>query len=175
MNVKKIDESGSDRVRWIGVEDAEALQQAAYQFILDAAGHALEQRGHFLIVLAGGNTPANVYRMLREADTDWSRWQVYFGDERCLPASDAKRNSRMATDAWLDHVSVPLDQVHIVAAELGPQSAADEYAKTLRNVGDCRFGAAGPGRRRAHGQPVSGARLGRWSGRSRRFGSFRCA
>jgi 6-phosphogluconolactonase len=123
-------------VRWIGVADAEALWQVAYRRILDAAARAIERRGRFLIVLAGGSTPRAIYRMLRGADADWSRWQVYFGDERCLPADDAARNSRMATDAWLNHVPIPQDQVHAIPAECGASSAALAYAETLRGVGD---------------------------------------
>jgi 6-phosphogluconolactonase len=87
-------------------------------------------------VLAGGNTPSGIYRMLRTADTDWSRWQVYFGDERCLPADDAERNSRIAADAWLNHVPIPQDQVHAIPAELGASGAALAYAETLRGIGD---------------------------------------
>lgn len=123
-------------VRWIGVAGANVLRQVACRRILDAAATAIERRGRFLIVLAGGNTPRDVYRMLRGADTDWSRWQVYFGDERCLPADDAERNSAMVADAWLNHVPIPRDQVHAIPAELGASAAALAYAETLRGVGD---------------------------------------
>jgi len=130
------DDAGRGSVRWIGVADAAALRQAAYRHILDAAARAIERRGRFLIVLAGGNTPSGIYRMLRAADTDWSRWQVYFGDERCLPADDAERNSRMAAEAWLNRVPIPQEQVHAIPAELGARAAALAYAETLRGVGD---------------------------------------
>ncbi|MGH8565001.1 MAG: 6-phosphogluconolactonase [Gammaproteobacteria bacterium] len=130
------DDAGPGRVRWIGVADAAALRQMAYRRILDSAAHAIKRRGRFLIVLAGGNTPRGIYRMLRTADTHWSRWQVYFGDERCLPADDAERNSRMAADAWLNRVPIPQDQLHAIPAELGARAAALAYAETLRGVGD---------------------------------------
>jgi 6-phosphogluconolactonase len=108
------DDTAARNVRWIGVADAAVLRQIAYRRILDAAARAIERRGRFLIVLAGGNTPSGIYRMLRTADTDWSRWQVYFGDERCLPTDSAERNSRMAVDAWLKRVPIPQDQVHAI-------------------------------------------------------------
>jgi 6-phosphogluconolactonase len=130
------DDAGSGSVRWIGVADAAALRQMAYRHILDAAARAIQRRGRFLIVLAGGNTPSGIYRMLCTADTDWSRWQVYFGDERCLPADDAERNSRMAADAWLNRVPIPQDQVHAIPAELGASAAALAYGEMLRGVGD---------------------------------------
>ncbi len=129
-------EDGAQRVRWHAMPDLEALCRAALRRILDAATHAIERRGEFLIVLAGGNTPRGVYRMLRAADTDWARWQVYFGDERCLPIADAERNSQMAADAWLAHVPIPPQHVHAIASELGAQAAALAYAEVLRGVGE---------------------------------------
>ena len=122
-------------VRWIVVADVTALRRAAVERIVDAASRAIEQRGQFRIVLAGGDTPRDIYRMLRDVGTDWSCWHVYFGDERCLPASDGERNSRMAADAWLDHVFIPHDQIHPLPAELGPDRAARDYVKTLRDLG----------------------------------------
>lgn len=123
-------------VRWLGVADAAALRDSACWRILEAAADAMQRRDRFTIVLAGGNTPQGVYRMLRGADTDWSRWQVYFGDERCLPTDNPERNSRMAAETWLDHVSIPKNQVHILPAEHGADAAAQAYANALRQVGD---------------------------------------
>ena len=127
--------SASD-VRWLAVADVAELERAACRRIIDAATRAFEQRGEFVIVLAGGNTPRGVYRLLRERDADWQRWNVYFGDERCLPADDAERNSKMAATEWLDHVPIPKDQVHPIPAELGASAAALAYAETLRRVGE---------------------------------------
>ncbi|HEX9878129.1 MAG TPA: 6-phosphogluconolactonase [Gammaproteobacteria bacterium] len=78
-------------MRWTSVADTQALRQIAYRRILAAARRAIERHGRFIIVLAGGNTPREVYRMLRGADAGWSRLQVYFGDERCLPVDDTER------------------------------------------------------------------------------------
>ncbi len=124
------------RVRWIAAADATALRRSAYLRVVGAAARAIERRGRFLIVLAGGNTPRGVYDLLRAAPTDWSCWQVYFGDERCLPPDHADRNSLMAIGVWLEHVPVAQNQMHVIPAELGAHAAAQSYADTLRGVGD---------------------------------------
>lgn len=129
-------DADAQRVRWHAVADTDALQKVAFERIVDAAKHAITARGRFLIVLSGGNTPRGVYAMLRHADTDWSRWQVYFGDERCLAAGDLERNSAMAADVLLDHVPIPRNQVHAIPAERGADAAAGAYAHTLRGIGD---------------------------------------
>ncbi len=128
--------SGGDRVRWHGVADIAELHRTAVQRILDAAARAIEERGRFQIVLAGGQTPIGVYQMLRTACTEWRNWIIYFGDERCVPRDDAARNSRMAAMALLDHVPIPPTHIHMIPAELGARQAADAYTIDLRSVGD---------------------------------------
>lgn len=123
-------------VRWHRVADADALLDAAYGHILAASVAAIAQRGSFLLVLAGGTTPRALYQRLCAADTDWSRWHIYFGDERCLPAVDAGRNSHLAATTWLRQVPIPPRQIHVIPAERGALAAATAYARALRGVGD---------------------------------------
>jgi len=99
-----------------------------------AAQLAISQRSGFHIVLAGGNTPRRIYETLRLTDTDWSSWHVYFGDERCLPPDHAERNSRMAGLAWLNHVGIPVAQIHVIEAERGAELAAQRYAQTVDRI-----------------------------------------
>ena len=126
-------------VRWHPVADASALQKAAYRRIVDASVRAISQRGRFVIVLAGGNTPRGVYALLRDAGSDgtrpdWSRWDIWFGDERCAPPDDPQRNSMMARTAWLDHVAIPCERIHAIPTELGVDVAAKAYADALQAV-----------------------------------------
>ncbi|MBU0498444.1 MAG: 6-phosphogluconolactonase [Gammaproteobacteria bacterium] len=112
------------------------LERAAVRYILETANSSILARNAFRIVLAGGNTPRNIYRALRRADTDWPAWHVYFGDERCLPSAHPERNSQMARTAWLDHVAIPLSQIHVIPGELGPEAAAADYTRKLAEVGE---------------------------------------
>ena len=123
-------------VRWHPVADVAELERTACRLIIDAAERAIKKRGKFLIVLAGGNTPRGVYRLLRDQNADWPHWNVYFGDERCLQADDPRRNSRMASDEWLRHVPIKHDRVHPIPAELGAAAGALAYANTLSNVSE---------------------------------------
>lgn len=122
-------------LRWQALRDTKALQAAAASRVLAAAAAAIAARGRFNLVLSGGNTPRGVYERLCDADTDWQRWHIYLGDERCVPPTDAQRNSAMATDIWLAHVPVPVQQQHWIPAELGPVAGAAHYAETLRDLG----------------------------------------
>jgi 6-phosphogluconolactonase len=116
---------------WHIFDDADAVAAQAAQRILRAAALAIAEHGRFRLVLAGGGTPEATYRLLVGADTDWSRWEIYFGDERCLPADDAQRNSVMAHKAWLDAASIPAQNVHPIPAELGAEAAAQAYESAI--------------------------------------------
>jgi len=126
----------TEHCRWQTVPDELGLQRVACELIVASAAQAIQQRGQFHLVLAGGTTPREIYRQLVASRTDWTAWHIYFGDERCLPPDDPARNSRMATEVWLDYVPIPLLQRHLIAGELGAVEAAHDYAETLKTVGD---------------------------------------
>lgn len=122
-------------LRWHRVADAAQLQHEAYQRILAAATSAIDARGIFSVVLAGGGTPKPTYHALRAADADWSLWHIYFGDERCVPVDNPERNSAMARHEWLEHVPLPAANIHAIPAERGAEQGAQAYADLLREVG----------------------------------------
>ena len=129
-----INNNPRQKCRWHSYPTTSSLEYAAAQAIFNASQQAISQRGGFYIVLAGGTTPRRVYELLRTMDANWNAWHIYFGDERCLPADHAERNSRMAALAWLDYVSIPASQIHIIPAEQGAEAAASAYAHTLSKV-----------------------------------------
>lgn len=120
--------------RWRIFSDAAAVAATAADVVLAAAQNAIGQRGIFHLVLAGGTTPQRVHERLRDATADWSRWHIWFGDERCLPPEDAERNSLMACTSWLDHVAIPRGNIHCIPAELGADAGATAYAHALAGV-----------------------------------------
>ena len=120
--------------RWHTLETADQVALAAYEQILKSAEQAIADHGTFKLVLAGGSTPEKVYRLLAHADADWSKWYIYYGDERCLPADHADRNSLMATSAFLEKVAIPNVQIYTIPAELGPEPAAKKYQQIVASA-----------------------------------------
>ena len=123
------------RTAWRVFPDAATLHMQAANVILDSARAALDARGVFHVVLAGGRTPRGVYARLAEFSADWRKWQIYFGDERCLPLGDPQRNDTMARSAWLDRINIPEENVHPIPAELGAERAAQYYRDVLARAG----------------------------------------
>ncbi len=141
--------------------DASAMCAEVAALMLAGADDAVRRRGRFVVVLAGGSTPRGVYELLRVAETDWSDWHVYFGDERCAARDDPERNSQMAGSAWLDHVPIPAGQRHPMPAEWGPVEGARRYAATLEPVGEFDLVLLGLGEDGHTGSLFPGHELGR--------------
>lgn len=101
---------------------------------------AQSARGSASLVLAGGGAAIGVLRKMREVPArdavDWSRVDLYWGDERFLPDGHAERNETAARRALLDHVPVEPERVRPMPASDGdfgddPDAAARAYARTL--------------------------------------------
>jgi 6-phosphogluconolactonase len=122
-------------LRWHTFNTIDTLRHVVCDAITKSANAAIAARGQFLIVLAGGNTPRSIYHLLRDVETDWSKWHIFLNDDRCLPIDHEERNSLMVRQAWLDYVPVPKSQVFDIPTELGNIAAAKIYAETLKNVG----------------------------------------
>ena len=83
------------------------------------------------IVLAGGSTPRHAYELAAAADGDWGGVDVWFGDDRCVPADDPLSNQLLVREALLERLVVP-PTVHPIATELPGAEAAAAYDAALR-------------------------------------------
>ncbi|MCS6776698.1 MAG: 6-phosphogluconolactonase [Chthonomonadaceae bacterium] len=117
----------------------EALaRDAAYRFTALAL-QAISEGRPFRVALSGGSTPRLLYAQLAappfQRAIDWSRVEIFFGDERAVPPDAPDSNYRMARDALLAHLPVPAEQIHRMPAEQPDlDAAAQDYEQTLRRA-----------------------------------------
>ncbi|MEV0448162.1 6-phosphogluconolactonase [Streptomyces sp. NPDC050600] len=120
--------------------DKELMAQAAAARLITKIVDAQSARGTASVVLTGGRNGNGLLAALSTAPArdavDWSRLDLWWGDERFLPEGDPERNVTQAREALLD--SVPLDpaRVHAMPASDGPygsdvEAAAAAYAAEL--------------------------------------------
>lgn len=120
---------------WQVFDNAEILAQEAVSLILQQAKQAIEQRGEFHLVTAGGTTPNRCYEILAEqTDQAWHKWFIYMGDERVLPLDDPERNSTSLKQAWLSKVNIPQDQIFLMPTEIGLEQARLAYQQVVDKV-----------------------------------------
>ena len=121
---------------WRVFSDADALVARLTDALCEAAERAVDARGAFHLVLAGGSTPLALYRALAARNAGDAHWHLWYGDERCLPVDHPERNSRMIETAWLAASRIPLENRRPIPAEFGAAQAAPLYADGLKDVTD---------------------------------------
>jgi 6-phosphogluconolactonase len=83
------------------------------------------------VVLTGGKTPEQAYEEAAKRANDWSKVDVWWGDERCVPPDHDDSNYGMAKRALLDRLERQPRSVHRIKGELGKDEAAAEYEGEL--------------------------------------------
>ena len=116
--------------------DKQAISQSVAEAIVDLIATTHSRQEYFSIALAGGSTPALLYRLLATDYADqisWDKILLFWGDERFVPHTHEKSNYKMVKDTLLDHVPIP--ESHIFPIPTGmtnPKDAAAAYAVELK-------------------------------------------
>jgi 6-phosphogluconolactonase len=122
--------------------DAEHLARAVAEALVARLAAAQAVHGTASVVLTGGGVGTAVLahvaglaaEPVRET-VDWTAVDVWWGDERFVPAEDDERNEKGARRALLDAVGVPDPRVHAIPPSDGefaePEDAAAWYAGAL--------------------------------------------
>ena len=92
---------------------------------------AAGEGGH--VAVSGGSSPRPAYERAGALAPDWSRVDLWWADDRCVPPDDTRSNYRLVRETLLDGLSRP-PTVHRVRAELAPEEAADAYDEEIRGV-----------------------------------------
>ena len=118
----------------ISVPNKDEFFKQAVSYISDSACTAINNNNIFNIVLAGGETPRLLYSCIKQVETCWEAWNVWFSDERCLNNGDVSLNSTMAEEALLAHVPIQASNIHRIKGELGAENAAGQYQEEIKNT-----------------------------------------
>lgn len=120
--------------------------RAAAEFFAQTALEAVHSRGRFTVAMTGGSSPKQLYELLSQPPLlekiPWNRTFVFWGDERWVPAGDPRNNAKMTSEALLNRVPVPKEQIYPMSYSdvLPPATVAEQYEDLLRN----HFGAEPP-------------------------------
>ena len=121
-------------------EDANRLAEQVALRLVERLITLQTLRGTASLVLTGGRTGIAVLERLGAASgrdrVDWSAVDIFWGDDRFVGSQHADRNELQARRALLDHLDLPTERVHPMAASDGafgddPDRAAEAYRRVL--------------------------------------------
>lgn len=117
--------------------DFAELSRRAAELTAGGLSETLVRRPQASLTLAGGSTPKRCYAEIASRygrSLPWERIQIFWGDERYLPADSPESNTRMGREALLSKVSVPPHNIHEVDTALPGLEAAAAYEREIRTV-----------------------------------------
>ena len=82
------------------------------------------------IVLTGGTSVAQAYERAAALEPDWGKVDVWFTDERCVPADDDRSNYKLVHDS----LQVGGARLHRMRGELGREQGATLYEQELGSL-----------------------------------------
>lgn len=120
------------------LRDADVVASSTAARLLTRLVDVQAQHGTASVVLAGGGVAIAVLEAVRtspaRAAVDWSRVDVWWGDERWVDEGSPDRNERQAREALLDHLPLDPARVHPMGhpgTSATPEQAAEDYAAQL--------------------------------------------
>ena len=112
-------------VELVVVEDEQTLAAVVGERLARAA------RDGGNVVLTGGRTPERAYKDAARRAPDWSKVDVWWGDERCVPQDDERSNYGLAKRSLLARLEQAPRRVHRIKGELGKEAATADYEQEL--------------------------------------------
>lgn len=91
-------------------------------------------KGEYHVALSGGSTPKAIFDYMAENYKDsieWNKLHLYWGDERCVPPTDAESNYKMTVDHLLSKIDFPEANIHRILGENDPEEEATRYGNVL--------------------------------------------
>lgn len=114
------------------VDAVPALARILVERAEAAARRALGERGRFSLVLPGGSVAEAFFPVLAAADLDWTRADVFWGDERAVAPDHPDSNYRLARQILLGRVSPRVHRIPGEATDLAAAAAA--YEREMRSA-----------------------------------------
>ena len=123
--------------------DGEELNKLAAAKFVSVAREAILKRGKFTVALAGGSTPAGLYKLLAtkkfRALVDWTKIYFFFGDERNVLPDDAESNFRTANENLLQPLKINAENIFRWQTEFkDAEKIAEKYQETIKGFFDLR-------------------------------------
>ena len=99
---------------------SDALEKLADKIESDS-----QKPGDFCIAFSGGESAKKMFPVLARRNMDFSRFKIFFVDERCVFPESQDSNYRWARELFIEPLNIPKERVFRLRGEECPITAAD--------------------------------------------------
>ena len=116
--------------------DTQGLDREIADWVTDQLKAALAERGVASLVVSGGRTPTGFFKLLRDADLDWSRVTITLADERWVAPDHADSNERLLREHLLQGRAAAAKFIPLKFEAADPVAGAKLASEALAGVGE---------------------------------------
>ncbi|KAK4260985.1 hypothetical protein QN277_004041 [Acacia crassicarpa] len=116
-------------------ESLEELKTDLADYIAEISEASVKKRGLFAIALSGGSLISLISKLSEtpySKTMEWSKWYIFWADDRLMAKSHADSNYRLAKDCLLSKVPIIPSHVHSINDTVSAEEAAGEYEFLIR-------------------------------------------
>lgn len=99
------------------------------------------ERGYFSVVLSGGSLVKSLRKLVEPPYVDqieWSKWHVFWVDERVVPKDHEDSNYKLAFQCFLSRAQFLPGNVYAINDALSVEGAAEDYETCLKHLVNIR-------------------------------------
>ncbi|KAK4766557.1 hypothetical protein SAY87_008199 [Trapa incisa] len=119
------------------LDTEEDLAAALAKYIADLSAKFIKERGAFTVVISGGYLIDCLRKLVEPPyvdSVDWSKWHVFWVDERVVPKDHQDSNYKLAYDGFLSKVPILPGNVYAINDALPAEGAADDYETCIKQL-----------------------------------------
>jgi 6-phosphogluconolactonase len=120
-------------VHWYAYPTPQEAAEACARQIVVLLEEALSGRPRATLAISGGVTPRLLFESLAVCGLPWGKIHLFWVDERPVPPADPMSNYGLAEAALIRPAGISRHNVHRIAGEFRPESAARRYSEEIRD------------------------------------------
>ncbi|XP_010324256.1 probable 6-phosphogluconolactonase 2 [Solanum lycopersicum] len=106
-------------------------------YISELSEASVKERGVFAIALSGGSLISLITKLCEvpySKTVDWSKWYIFWVDERVVAKNHVDSNYKLAKDVFLSKVPIVPSHVHSINDTVTAEKAAEDYEFVIRQL-----------------------------------------
>ncbi|KAH0665825.1 hypothetical protein KY285_027031 [Solanum tuberosum] len=118
-------------------DSEEDVSKALAKYTADLSEKFIKQKGSFTVVLSGGSLIDTMRKLVEPPYKDlieWSKWWIFWVDERVVPLGHDDSNYKLALNGFLSKVPIPSSNIYAINDKESPEGAAADYEARLKKL-----------------------------------------
>lgn len=118
-------------------DSEEALSVSLAKYTADLSEKFTKEKGSFTVVVSGGSLIKSLRKLVEAPyidSIDWSKWHMFWVDERVVPKDHPDSNYLLAFDGFLSKVPIPPGNIYAINDALSAEAAADDYETCVKHL-----------------------------------------